>query len=608
MCEASSSNGSDASALRQLDIVADCFESSWREGRPPPIRAYLDRVPGEQRLSLLAELVCIDLEQRLRHRLPVALEHYFSDFPELAHLPPVERADLEAHARKQFDPLGQTTDPQPAAAPTVAWPASIGRYAIAGLLGSGGQADVLLSFHPDLHVPVVVKWHRCHDLEDARREQIIREGRILASLAPHPNLVRVYDLGIHEGRPFLVLEYISGRTLQQCGNDEHRSPARAAKLVAMLARGVDSAHKQGAIHQDINPSNAILDGFGEARLIDFGLAWFRPAWTDADTVARPDAGTPRYLSPEQADPSIGPVDARTDVFGLGAVLYYLLTGRPLYDGASMSEVLHQATRAAYDVSALEGAGVPRRLTAVCRKALACEPDQRFATAAELAEALTAALRRPRWRVAAVLALLFLVATMGGWLLGRSGGQGQNSEVEGPAMEVQVVRKSQEKYSPLSKALPVRTGDSLQVRFRVPAGLHVGLFSVNGAGRLSLLQQYPPQGTATMLVWPARNYSNTLEAPAGTEVLLVCGRREGAIGAADLQAVWDGSASWPRLNPPGRLLRLQPGRLSEEGELARDFGATHFQPESDTVARKLESLREGLKPICPFFEGLAFVHE
>src|SRR5262249_19123518 len=162
-----------------------------------------------------------------------------------------------------------------------------------------------------------------------QREQIIREGRILASLTPHANLVRVYDLGFHEGRPFLVLEYISGRTLQQCGQDERLTPARAATLVAMLARGVDSAHKQGVIHQDINPRNAILDGLGEARLIDFGLAWFRPAWDESSAEARPDAGTPRYLSPEQADPGIGPVDVRTDVFGLGGVLYYLLTGRPL---------------------------------------------------------------------------------------------------------------------------------------------------------------------------------------------------------------------------------------------------------------------------------------
>jgi tRNA A-37 threonylcarbamoyl transferase component Bud32 len=608
MSDASSSNGSHPTSLRQIDIVADCFESSWREGHPPRILAYLDSVPVEQRLLLLAELVCIDLEQRLRHRLPVALADYFRDFPELTHLPPATRDDLESHACKYLGAPGQTTDLQPATVGTVNRPASIGRYAIAGLLGSGGQADVFLSFHPDLRIPVVVKWHKCHDLEDAQREQIIREGRTLASLTPHPNLVRVYDLGFHEGRPFLVLEYISGRTLQQCGQDERLAPARAAKLVAMLARGVDSAHKQGAIHQDINPCNAILDGFGEARLIDFGLAWFRPAWDASLAETRPDAGTPRYLSPEQADPSIGPVSARTDVFGLGAVLYYLLTGRALYDGASMNEVLQQAARAAHDVSALEAAGVPKRLTAVCRKALAREPDQRFATAAELAEALTAALRRSRWRVVAVLALLFLAATMGGWLLGRSGGQGRNSEVEGPALEVQVVRKSQGKYSPLRAVLPVRTGDRLQVRFRVPAGLHVGLFSVNGAGRLSLLEHYPSQTTATALVWPARDHANTLQAPAGTEVLLVCGRREGAIGAADLQAVWDGSTPWPRLDPPGRLLRLQPGGVSEEGERARDFGATHFQPESDTVARKLESLREGLKPICAFFEAVAFAHE
>src|SRR5262249_20761417 len=149
-----------------------------------------------------------------------------------------------------------------------------------------------------------------------------------------------------------------------------------------------------------------------------GLAWFRPPWGDPDADVRPDAGTPRYLSPEQADPRVGPIGPRTDVFGLGAVLYFLLTGRPLYEGDNLLGVLYRAAQSDYDATALEADRIPRGLAAVCRKALARDPQARFATAAELAAALRAAVRRPRWRRVAGLAALFLAAGAGGWLLGQ----------------------------------------------------------------------------------------------------------------------------------------------------------------------------------------------
>ena len=225
--------------------------------------------------------------------------------------------------------------------------------------------------------------------------RLIREGQLLANLAPHPNLVRIYDLGLHEGRPFLVLEHVQGHTLEQHGLGDRPLPSRAAELVACLAEAAHAAHEQGVIHQDITPGNVIVDGRGQPRLIDFGLAWFRPPWTLSSEVERPDAGTPRFLSPEQADLRIGPVDRRTDVFGLGAVLYYLLTGQPLYNGQSWIEVVLQAAEGSYDSTALERNGVPKRLAAVCRKALSRDPNDRFRTAAELAETLRASVRRQR---------------------------------------------------------------------------------------------------------------------------------------------------------------------------------------------------------------------
>jgi hypothetical protein len=464
-----------------------------------------------------------------------------------------------------------------------------------------------------LLVPVVVKWLRGQDSPgEERRERLVREGQVLANLASHPNLVRVYDLGVHEGRPFLVLEHVPGHTLAQQGLGERPMPRRAAELVAALAEAVHAAHEQGVIHQDITPGNVIVDGRGQPRLIDFGLAWFRPPWALPVGVERPDAGTPRFLSPEQADPQIGPVDRRTDVFGLGAVLYSLLAERPLYDGTTQAEVLRQAAEGSYDATALDRPGVPKRLAAVCRQALARNPPDRFRTAAELAGALRASVRRTRWRRAAGLAALFvalfLTAGVVGWRLGRPARPGSRVAVLSgpPALSVRVWRP-ETRYEPLNEALPVRTGDELQVRFRVPAGLHVGLFSVNGGGRLVLLQQYPPRETPAEWVYPAAEQTIDLKPPAGTELLLVCGHPDGPVSEAEVRDAWGDGGPWPAL-APRRLLRLQASTVKDEGEMPRDFGARQDRPESDAVVRRLDGLRERLAPKYCFFEGLAFHHE
>ena len=133
-------NDGPPSRLRQIDLVADRFEQEWRQGNCPPIAAFLDDVPAELRSQLLAELVCIDLEHRLRTNRPVTLDDYFREFPELKSLPEAALADLEAHARQCCDELGRTVDHVSAATvPELPLPCVIGRYPIAGQLGPAGK-------------------------------------------------------------------------------------------------------------------------------------------------------------------------------------------------------------------------------------------------------------------------------------------------------------------------------------------------------------------------------------------------------------------------------------------------------------------------------------
>jgi predicted Ser/Thr protein kinase len=597
--------------LRRIDLVAGGFEREWQQGIRPRIANYLDQVEPESRIPLLIELVCIDFEHRLRDETSPTLEEYIREFPELQRLSPEERADLEAHANRIQHQLGSTLDHVPMASEAdTPLPRAIGRFSIAGRLGAGSQGEVFLSFHPELMIPVVVKWSRNRvPTEAAKREHLVSEGRILAGLEAHSNLLRVYDMGFHEGRPFLVLENVPGRTLEQYTEGKRVGPQRAAELVAALADGVHVAHRHGIVHQDINPRNVLIDSSGQPRLIDFGLAWLRSPWTDPDGQDRPDGGTPRYLSPEQADPRIGSIGPATDVFGLGALLYFLLTGRPLYDGATFRATLSQASRAAYNATALEEAGVPKPLAAVCSKALAREPQARFATSEELSAALRAASRRPLRRKVVMLAGLFLAAGAAGWWLGQPvrQGRGVGDEPKEPILAVQVWRPETH-YRRLSEVLPVHTGDELQVRFLVPPGLHIGLCSINGQGKLKLLQSYPPQKTEAMLVYPGPDQTSDLKPPVGTELLLVCGRTGVAVSEAELQTMWEGGTAWTALASSRQLFRLQRDQVREEGERPRDFGAKHARPGSDTVIRRLDRLRERLKSNYSYFEGLAFAHE
>jgi eukaryotic-like serine/threonine-protein kinase len=150
-------------------------------------------------------------------------------------------------------------------------PAAIGKYLVVGRFEPSGQADVFRVVHPQLHRDLVLKLAKS-PIGARDRSAIIAEGRHLAGLE-HPNIVRVHDLDFHEGRPYLVMEYIRARTLAQVAREEKIAPRRAAGLVAELCRAVGFAHGRGVVHQDIKPANILIDEAGRPRLIDFGLAW-----------------------------------------------------------------------------------------------------------------------------------------------------------------------------------------------------------------------------------------------------------------------------------------------------------------------------------------------
>ena len=297
-------------------------------------------------------------------------------------------------------------------------PERIGKYQIVSSLGKGGQAEVYRAVHPTLAKELVIKIGRtaAAGSPDAL-DRLVAEGRVLAELE-HPNLARVYDLDFDGDRPFLVMEYIRGCNLRQQARQGRLGSREAAALVAKVARALAVAHARGIVHQDIKPGNIILDEAGQPRVIDFGLARLRHAWADEPAEPGSISGTAQYMAPEQARGETDRVDPRSDIFAVGAVLYYLLVGEAPFGGSNAHESLDRACRCEFDASALSRAEVPRRLEKICLHAMQADPADRYAGAADLAADLERFVARPQ-RLKKALAglaggLLLVLLAVGVW--------------------------------------------------------------------------------------------------------------------------------------------------------------------------------------------------
>ena len=307
----------------------------------------------------------------------------------------------ESNTLSRSVPLSGDTDPRSQEAPM---PAAIGKYLVVGRFPHSGQAEVFRVVHPQFQQERVLKLAK-EPVGPGGRSEIIEEGKIMSELE-HPHLVRVYDLDFLGDRPYLVMEYVRGRNLEQFAAEDHVLPRRAAALVAKVAGAAAFAHRRGIVHRDIKPKNILVDEAGEPRLIDFGMARLRTAWSD--DRKEPDGGTFAFMAPEQARTEspedrqkVGP---RSDVFALGGVLYFLLTGSTPFPGRTWTEAWDRARRCAFDAGALFDRKIPAGLRRICLKAMAADPCDRYASAEALQKALHRFVIGPK-----VLAAAFGVA-------------------------------------------------------------------------------------------------------------------------------------------------------------------------------------------------------
>ena len=361
--------------------------------------------------------------------------------------------------------------------PTAERPRQLGRFTILGELGRGGFGVVFLAEDPLLRRRVALKVPRAEILAGSEAwSRFLRKARA-ASRLDHPNLVPLLEAGAVGLVGYIVSAYIPGPSLDRwlASRPADVNPRWAARLVAVLARAIEHAHGRGILHRDLKPANVLLQSLDITidttdpsswgaipaaswipRICDFGLAKLHEI-EEEETRSRVVCGSPPYMAPEQADSRRDEIGPATDVYGLGTILYELLTGRPPFGGKSNLETLRRVVSDEPVPPRQQRRGIPRDLETICLKCLEKRPDRRYAAAADLAGDLqrfldgrpVAARPAPSWEraarwarrnpVVAVLAGALLIAAilgMGGLLWHATVLRGKNQELEIEALRAQ----------------------------------------------------------------------------------------------------------------------------------------------------------------------------
>ena len=272
------------------------------------------------------------------------------------------------------------------ASPEINTLSMIGDYELIDEIARGGMGVVYRARHKGLKRLVALKMILSGSMATfEERERFLREAELAANL-DHPSIVPIYEIGEHENRPFFSMKLVEGSSLSKRSEPYREDPRAAARLVSTLARAVHYAHGRGFLHCDLKPSNVLVDAQGKPYVTDFGLA--RRTGEDSSlSLSGAILGTPSYMAPEQATGSRARLGPATDVYGLGAIFYELLTGRPPFRSSTIMETVVQVIERDPALPAELRPEIPRELESICLKCLEKAPKDRYPSGEALAQEL-----------------------------------------------------------------------------------------------------------------------------------------------------------------------------------------------------------------------------
>jgi len=285
----------------------------------------------------------------------------------------------------------------------------LGRYEIRALIGTGGMGEVYLAYHTSLRRQVAIKLLPAEFTENKGRLGRFEREAYAASALNHPNILTIHEIGEHEGHNFIATEYVEGESLRQHISRAPMELRETLDVAQQVASALAAAQQVGIVHRDIKPENVMVRKDGLVKVLDFGLAKLADETQEAAMQAHPDAeaptmtrvvntepgmvmGTANYMSPEQARGL--EVDARTDIWSLGAMLYEMVSRRPPFEGATPTDVMSMILHREPASLLLYRSDVPDELERIVEKALAKEREERY----QLAKDLGLDLRRLKQRL------------------------------------------------------------------------------------------------------------------------------------------------------------------------------------------------------------------